>query len=146
MTELALTVVVTACFESEKQEQILRVSAQAFLVALAISFFSSVLFSRWLLVLCLTLVPLALFIQKTIVYLLIRALHSRGFGIERVLIYAQVAQGGASSPCSRDPQSWVWNRSPLSTTRQPKLGQQFLRWDMSGDARHASCRDRSAAN
>ena len=68
-------------------EQVLRVSAQAFLIALAVSFFSSVLFSRWLLLLCLTLVPLALFIQKTLVYLLIRALHSRGFGIERVMIY-----------------------------------------------------------
>ncbi len=74
-------------------EQVLRVSAQAFLIALAVSFFSSVLFSRWLLVLCLTLVPLALFIQKTLVYLLIRALHSRGFGIERVLIYGAGATG-----------------------------------------------------
>jgi exopolysaccharide biosynthesis polyprenyl glycosylphosphotransferase len=74
-------------------EQILRVSAQAFLIALAVSFFSSVLFSRWLLVLCLTLVPLALFIQKTFVYLLIRALHSRGLGIERVLIYGAGCTG-----------------------------------------------------
>ncbi|MGH9502870.1 MAG: sugar transferase [Terriglobales bacterium] len=74
-------------------EQILHVSAQAFLVSLAISFFSSVLFSRWLLVLCLTLVPLALFVQKTLVYMLIRALHSRGFGIERVLIYGAGCTG-----------------------------------------------------
>jgi exopolysaccharide biosynthesis polyprenyl glycosylphosphotransferase len=74
-------------------EQILRVSVQAFLIALAVSFFSSVLFSRWVLVLCLTLVPLALFIQKTFVYLLIRALHSRGFGLERVLIYGAGCTG-----------------------------------------------------
>jgi exopolysaccharide biosynthesis polyprenyl glycosylphosphotransferase len=74
-------------------EQVLRVSAQAFLIALAVSFFSSVLLSRWLLALCLTLVPLALFIQKTLVYLLIRALHSRGFGIERVLIYGAGCTG-----------------------------------------------------
>jgi len=74
-------------------EQILRVSVQAFLIALAVSFFSSVLFSRWILVLCLTLVPLALFIQKTFVYLLIRSLHSRGFGIERVLIYGAGCTG-----------------------------------------------------
>jgi len=74
-------------------EQILRVSVQAFLIALAVSFFSSVLFSRWVLVLCLTVVPLALFVQKTFVYLLIRALHTRGFGIERVLIYGAGCTG-----------------------------------------------------
>jgi len=74
-------------------EQVLRVSAQAFLIALAVSFFSSILFSRWLLVLCLTLVPLALFIQKTLIYMWVRALHSKGFGIERVLIYGAGGTG-----------------------------------------------------
>ena len=68
-------------------EQVLRVSAQAFLVALAISFSSGFLFSRWLLVLCLTIVPLALFAEKTCMYLLVSALHARGLGNERVLIY-----------------------------------------------------------
>jgi exopolysaccharide biosynthesis polyprenyl glycosylphosphotransferase len=68
-------------------EQVLRVSAQAFLVALAISFSSGVLFSRWLLVFCFTLVPLALFAEKTCMYLLVSALHARGLGNERVLIY-----------------------------------------------------------
>jgi len=68
-------------------EQVLRVSAEAFVIILAVSFFNSVLFSRWLLVLCLALVPLALFLQKLGMYLVIRALHSRGYGIERVLIY-----------------------------------------------------------
>jgi exopolysaccharide biosynthesis polyprenyl glycosylphosphotransferase len=74
-------------------EQVLRVSTQAFLIALAVSFFSSVLFSRWLLVLCLTLVPLMLFIQKTLVYMLVRAFHSKGFGIERVLIHGAGGTG-----------------------------------------------------
>jgi exopolysaccharide biosynthesis polyprenyl glycosylphosphotransferase len=68
-------------------EQVLRVSAQAFLVALAISFSSGFLFSRWLLVFCFTLVPLALFAEKTCMYLLVSALHARGLGNERVLIY-----------------------------------------------------------
>jgi exopolysaccharide biosynthesis polyprenyl glycosylphosphotransferase len=68
-------------------EQVLRVSAQAFLVALAISFSSGFLFSRWLLVLCFTIVPLALFAEKTCMYLLVSALHARGLGNERVLIY-----------------------------------------------------------
>jgi exopolysaccharide biosynthesis polyprenyl glycosylphosphotransferase len=74
-------------------EQVLHVSAQAFLFAFAVSFFSNVLFSRWVLVLCLILVPLALFIQKSLMYLLIRALHSRGFGLERVLVYGSGATG-----------------------------------------------------
>lgn len=74
-------------------EQVLRVSAEAFLVTLAVSFLTSNLFSRWLVVLCLTLVPLALFIQKTIMYFLIRALHSRGYGIEKVLIYGSGRTG-----------------------------------------------------
>jgi exopolysaccharide biosynthesis polyprenyl glycosylphosphotransferase len=68
-------------------EQVLRVSAQAFLVALAISFSSGFLFSRWLLVLCFTLVPLALFVEKTCLYLAVSVLHAKGLGNERVLIY-----------------------------------------------------------
>jgi len=68
-------------------EQVLRVSAQAFLVALAISFSSGFLFSRWLLVLCFTLVPLALFVEKSAMYLAVSILHARGLGNERVLIY-----------------------------------------------------------
>jgi exopolysaccharide biosynthesis polyprenyl glycosylphosphotransferase len=77
----------------KETEQILRVSAQAFLVVVAGSFFSSILFSRWLLVICLTLVPCALFAEKTFMYLLIRALHSRGYGIEKVLIYGSGCTG-----------------------------------------------------
>ena len=53
----------------------------------AVSFFSNFLFSRWLLVLCLNLVPLLLFVQKNLTYSLIRSLHSRGYGNEKVLIY-----------------------------------------------------------
>jgi len=68
-------------------EQVVRVSAQSFLVAFAISFFASFLFSRWLLVITLSLVPLFLFVQKNLMYLLVRRLHSKGYGIEKVLIY-----------------------------------------------------------
>jgi exopolysaccharide biosynthesis polyprenyl glycosylphosphotransferase len=68
-------------------EQVLRVSAGAFLMVFAVSFFTNFLFSRWLLVLCLNLVPLMLFLQKNLVYSLIRVLHSRGYGNEKVLIY-----------------------------------------------------------
>jgi exopolysaccharide biosynthesis polyprenyl glycosylphosphotransferase len=68
-------------------EQVVRVSTQAFLVAFAISFFASFLFSRWLLVITLILVLLFLFIQKNLMYLLVRKLHAKGYGIEKVLIY-----------------------------------------------------------
>jgi len=74
-------------------EQVLRVSAQAFLIALAVSFLSNYLFSRWFLVLCLILVPLALFIQKSILYLFVSTLHSKGHGTERVLIYGSGCTG-----------------------------------------------------
>ena len=68
-------------------EQVLRVSAQAFLILLAVSFSSGFLFSRWLLLLCFTVVPLALFTEKACMYVLVSALHARGLGNERVLIY-----------------------------------------------------------
>jgi len=88
-------------------EQVLHVSAQALLFALAVSFFSSILFSRWVLVLCLVLVPLALFLEKSLMYLLIRALHSRGLGLERVLVYGSGGTG---------------RRVFSVLTRSPKLG------------------------
>jgi exopolysaccharide biosynthesis polyprenyl glycosylphosphotransferase len=74
-------------------EQVLRVCFEAFCVAFVATLFSRFLFSRWLLLLSLILVPLALFVQKTLVYLLVRALHSRGYGIEKVLIYGSGATG-----------------------------------------------------
>ena len=37
-------------------------------------------------------------IQKTIMYFLIRALHSRGYGIEKVLIYGSGRTAGAFVP------------------------------------------------
>jgi exopolysaccharide biosynthesis polyprenyl glycosylphosphotransferase len=88
-------------------EQLLRVSVQAFLIALTVSFFSSVLFSRWLLILCLILVPLALFLEKNLVSWLIRVFHSRGYGIEKVLIYGSGHTG---------------RRVFSALTRSPKLG------------------------
>jgi exopolysaccharide biosynthesis polyprenyl glycosylphosphotransferase len=74
-------------------EQVLRVSIQAFLVVFAASFFTQVLVSRWLLVISVTIVPLSLFLEKLLVYRLVRALHSRGYGIEKVLIYGSGSTG-----------------------------------------------------
>jgi hypothetical protein len=74
-------------------EQVLRVCFEAFSVAFVATLFSRFLFSRWLLLLSVILVPLALFLQKTLMYLLVRVLHSRGYGIEKVLIYGSGATG-----------------------------------------------------
>src|SRR5579864_7905613 len=74
-------------------EQVLRVSIQAFLVVFAASFFTQVLVSRWLLLISVTIVPLSLFMEKHLVYRVVRALHSRGYGIEKVLIYGSGSTG-----------------------------------------------------
>jgi len=74
-------------------EQILRVSAQALVAVLVFSVFARVLVPRWLLALCLSLVPLFLFVEKTLLYALTHFLHSRGYGNERVLIYGAGCTG-----------------------------------------------------
>src|SRR5437868_3119475 len=74
-------------------EQVLRVSIQAFLVVFIGSLFSRLLVSRWLLVISVTIVPIALFLEKHFVYKIVRTLHSRGYGIEKVLIYGSGSTG-----------------------------------------------------
>jgi exopolysaccharide biosynthesis polyprenyl glycosylphosphotransferase len=74
-------------------EQILRVSAEALVTVLALSFFAHIIVPRLLLALCISFVPLFLFVEKTILYLLVHALHSHGYGNERVLIYGAGCTG-----------------------------------------------------
>jgi exopolysaccharide biosynthesis polyprenyl glycosylphosphotransferase len=74
-------------------EQVLRVSAQALLVSVALSFLSGALFSQGLLSLCIGVVPLLLFVQKNFTYSLIHTLHARGVGNEKVLIYGAGCTG-----------------------------------------------------
>lgn len=74
-------------------EQVLRVSAKALLAVLTVSFSGQLPIPRWLLILCLSLVPLFIFIEKTLMYLVVRALHSWGYGNERVLIYGARCTG-----------------------------------------------------
>ena len=68
-------------------ERILRVTIQAFGIVLPASFFFSFLFSRWVVLLAIVFVPLMLIIEKQIVFLIIRNLHSRGYGVQNVVIY-----------------------------------------------------------
>jgi len=83
----------TSLLRVRETEHVLRVSMQAIGFMLAVSFFTSFLFSRWLLIIALGLVPLLLFLQKYLVYLLVQHLHARGYGIERVLIYGSGSTG-----------------------------------------------------
>lgn len=68
-------------------ERILRVTVQAFAVIFPVSFFYSEMFSRWVVVLATALVPLLVIAEKQLVFVLIRQLHSRGYGLRNVLVY-----------------------------------------------------------
>ena len=83
----------TSLLRVRETEYVLRVSVQALGFILGVSFFTSFLFSRWLVVIALGFVPLFLFLQKHLVYVLVQQLHARGYGIERVLIYGSGSTG-----------------------------------------------------
>src|SRR5580658_880863 len=83
----------TSLLHVRETEHVLRVSMQALGFILAVSFFTTVLFPRWLLVIALGMVPLFLFLQKYLVYMLVQHLHAKGYGIERVLIYGSGSTG-----------------------------------------------------
>jgi len=83
----------TSLLRVRETEHVLRVSIQALGFILGVSFFTSFLFSRWLLVIALALVPVFLFLQKHLVYMLVQHLHAKGHGIERVLIYGSGSTG-----------------------------------------------------
>ena len=88
-------------------ERILRVNLQAFSVVFPVIFFSSHLFSRWIVVLAGLFVPLLLIVEKQFVFMLIRNLHSCGYGLQNVLIYGAGLTG---------------RRVFSAVVRSPKLG------------------------
>ncbi|MGB6472789.1 MAG: sugar transferase [Candidatus Sulfotelmatobacter sp.] len=83
----------TSLLRVRETEYVLRVSVQALGFILGVSFFTSFLFSRWLVTIALGFVPLFLFVQKHLVYMLVQKLHTKGYGIERVLIYGSGSTG-----------------------------------------------------
>jgi exopolysaccharide biosynthesis polyprenyl glycosylphosphotransferase len=97
----------TSLLRVRETEHVLRVSVQALGFILGVSFFTSFLFSRWLLIIAFVLVPVFLFFQKHLVYALVQHLHGKGYGIERVLIYGSGSTG---------------RRVYSVLTRSPKLG------------------------
>src|ERR1017187_9130707 len=68
-------------------ERILRVTMQAFGLVFPVTFFFLHPFSRWIVLLAVVFVPLLVIVEKQLVFVLIRNLHSRGFGLQNVLIY-----------------------------------------------------------
>ncbi len=68
-------------------ERILRMSVHAFAVVFLIAFFFSYPFSRWMIALGILFVPLLLVIEKQLIFIIVRYLHSHGYGVQNVLIY-----------------------------------------------------------
>ena len=88
-------------------ERILRVTVQAFGLAFPVVFFFLHPFSRWVVLLAVVFVPLLVIIEKQFVFVLLRNLHSRGFGLQNVLIYGAGLTG---------------RRVFSAVVRSPKLG------------------------
>lgn len=77
----------------KETERALRVSAQAFLLALPVTFFSQYKFSRWVFIIALFLVPILLMAKRQLLVIAVRALHARGIGVQHVLIYGAGTTG-----------------------------------------------------
>lgn len=77
----------------KETERALRVSAQAFLLALPVTFFSQYQFSRWVFLISLLCVPVLLVTEKQLFAVALRALRARGIGTQRVLIYGAGSSG-----------------------------------------------------
>src|SRR5207302_8775502 len=71
----------------KETERVLRVSSQVFLAAFSITFFTSYLLSRWMIVFAFLLVPVFLIAEKKFLIRAIRALHIRGYGMRKVVLY-----------------------------------------------------------
>ena len=74
-------------------ERVLRVATQTFAIAFSVTFFFPHCISRWVVVLATVLVPLLLIIEKQLFVGFVRYLHSRGYGIQRVLVYGAGSTG-----------------------------------------------------
>ncbi len=74
-------------------EQMLRVATQTFAIAFSVTFFLPHCISRWVVVLATLFVPLLLVTEKQIFIGFVRYLHSRGYGIQRVLVYGAGSTG-----------------------------------------------------
>ena len=77
----------------KETERSLRVSAQAFLLILPVTFFSDHLFSRWVFFIAILCAPLLQVIEKQLLFVAVDALRARSIGVQNVLIYGAGASG-----------------------------------------------------
>ena len=70
-----------------ESERTLRVSVQAFLLLLPITFFSEHILSRWVLGIGMVIVPIAVIFEKRALFSIVRYLHIRGRGVRKTIIY-----------------------------------------------------------
>jgi exopolysaccharide biosynthesis polyprenyl glycosylphosphotransferase len=77
----------------KETERSLRVSVQAFLLILPVTFFSSYVFSRWVFLFAMLFVPLLQILEKQILFVAVGALRAREVGVQRVLVYGAGASG-----------------------------------------------------
>ena len=84
------------------------VRAGAFALIFPVTFFLGHGFSRWVLVLAMFYVPMLLVIEKQYLFMLIRDLHGRGYGVRNVIIYGAGSTGRrVFSALVRSPGGWV---------------------------------------
>jgi exopolysaccharide biosynthesis polyprenyl glycosylphosphotransferase len=74
-------------------ERILRASLRSFVIVLSVSFFAAQMISRAALLFAVVLVPISLVIEKQLLHACLSALHSRGYGVRKVIIYGAGATG-----------------------------------------------------
>jgi len=77
----------------KETERSLRVSTQALLLVLPVSYFGGYQFSRWVFVIVMLCVPVLQVAEKQALYMAVRMLRSHGFGIQRVLVYGAGSSG-----------------------------------------------------
>jgi exopolysaccharide biosynthesis polyprenyl glycosylphosphotransferase len=77
----------------KETERAFRVSAQAFLLVLPVTFFTQHLFSRWVFVIALICAPVLLVSEKQLFLVCVRALRARGIGVQHVLVYGAGSSG-----------------------------------------------------
>ncbi len=74
-------------------ERVLRVCTQTFAITFAVTFFLPHCISRWVVLLATLLVPILLVIEKQLFVETVRYLHSRGYGLQNVLVYGAGSTG-----------------------------------------------------
>jgi len=77
----------------KETERSLRVSFQAFVLILPMTFFSNYASLRWVFLIAMLFVPLLQAIEKQILFNVSRALRARNVGVQRVLVYGAGTSG-----------------------------------------------------